>query len=179
MRRWDHPARLMVKGDFFERRFLGPLLRLLGAIPVHSGRGAKLAFDQAAMALRQGESVIIMPEARIVPKAERLLGTGDLVSTVGRLVAVRECIVVVSGLVGADDVWPSGAMRPHIRPWKRPSVCIRSFAMQDLHLMPPKEITARLQCELRGIVNRMEGQVVSEASPRGPRNLTEEGQYHA
>ncbi len=156
MRRWNHPARLMVKGDFFDRRLTGALLRLLGAIPVTPGRGAKAAFDQAAQALRGGQSVIIMPEARVVPPEERPLGTGDLVSTVGRLVAVRECVVVVSGLVGADDVWPSGARRPRIRPWRRPSVRIRSFAIHDLHLLSPKEITARLQSELRGIVNRME-----------------------
>jgi 1-acyl-sn-glycerol-3-phosphate acyltransferase len=156
IRRWNTPGRFMVKGEFFERRGTGAMLRVLGAIPVSNGRGAKLAFDQAAQALRSGESVVIMPEARIVPPDERPLGTGELVSTLGRLVAVGPCMVVISGLIGADDVWPVGAKRPVIRPWSRPSVRIRSFVLSDLHLLSAKEITARLQVELRDIVNRME-----------------------
>jgi 1-acyl-sn-glycerol-3-phosphate acyltransferase len=174
-RRWNAPARMMVKGEFFQRRLSGFLLRTLGAIPVHSGRGAKAAFDQAALALQRGESIIIMPEARVVPADERPLGTADLVSTVGRLVATRECRVVVSGLIGADDVWPIGSTLPRIRPWQRPSVRIRSMVLSDLHLLPPKEITARLQSELRGIVNRMEGRVVSVANPMGPTQFGREG----
>jgi 1-acyl-sn-glycerol-3-phosphate acyltransferase len=156
IRRWNTPGRFMVKGEFFERRWTGSMLRVLGAIPVTNGRGAKLAFDQAAQALRSGESVVIMPEARIVPAEERPLGTGDLVSTLGRLVSVGPCMVVISGLIGADDVWPVGAKRPVIRPWSRPSVRIRSFTLTDMHLLSSKEITQRLQNELRGIVTRME-----------------------
>lgn len=156
IQRWKTPGRFMVKGEFFERPGLGFLLRALGAIPVNSGRGAKLAFDQAAYALRSGESVVIMPEARIVPADERPHGTGELVSTLGRLVAVGPCMVVVSGLIGADDVWPVGAKWPVLRPWERPHVRIRSFTLTDMHLLTSKEITARLQHELREIVGRME-----------------------
>ncbi len=156
MRRWKLPARMMVKADFFEKRFAGFLLRSLGAIPVSSGRGAKRAFDQAADVLRLGESIIIMPEAKIIPAHERPFGTAELVSTLGRLVALGPCMVVVTGLIGADDVWPVGARLPRIRPWARPSVRIRSFVLSDMHRLPPKEITAQLQVELRGIVNRME-----------------------
>jgi 1-acyl-sn-glycerol-3-phosphate acyltransferase len=156
MRRWHIPARMMVKGEFFANPFAGSLLRWLGAIPVTNGRGAKLAFDQAALALRRGESIIIMPEARIIPSHERPLGTGDLVSTLGRLVATGPCMVVVTGLVGADDVWTFGSKLPRIKPWARPSVRIRSFVLSDVHLMSSKDITSYLQHELRAIVNRME-----------------------
>ncbi len=164
IRRWNTPARLMVKGDFFERPGLSLLLRLVGAISVTPGRGAKRALDQASLALRNGESIIIMPEARIVPPEERPEGTGDLVSTLGRLVAVGPCLVVVSGLVGADDVWPSGASFPRFRLWRRPRVTIRSVAIPDLHTVPPREITAHLQVELRAILSRMESG--SAALPR-------------
>ena len=156
VRRWNTPARLMVKGDFFERPGLGLLLRMLGAISVTPGRGAKRAFDQATLALRNGESIIIMPEARIVPPHERSEGTGELVSTLGRLVAVAPCMVVVSGLIGADDVWPAGSSLPRIRPWRRPRVRIRSVAIPDLHTVAHREITANLQVELRAILNRMD-----------------------
>jgi Acyltransferase len=157
MRRWDHSARLMVKGDFFDRPVLGQLLRALGAIPVTNGRGAKLAFDQAVEALRRGESVILMPEARIVHPEERPLGTGDLVSTIGRLISAAPCYVAITGLIGADVAWPSRGMFPSTRPWKRrPVVTIRSYIRNDLHVMNHKEITALLTTELRSIVTRME-----------------------
>jgi 1-acyl-sn-glycerol-3-phosphate acyltransferase len=157
MRRWDHSARLMVKGDFFERPAFGALLRALGAIPVTNGRGAKLAFDQAVEALRRGESVILMPEARIVHPEERPLGTGELVSTIGRLVAAAPCYVAITGLIGADVAWPSRGNFPSTRPWRRrPVVTIRSYIRDDLHVMPHKDITAVLTAELRAIVNRME-----------------------
>lgn len=156
MRRWNAPGRLMVKGDFFDRPGLGLLLRTLGAIPVVQGRGAKLAFDQAALALRNRQSIIIMPEARIVPPHERLEGTGELVSTLGRLVSSGPCMVVVTAMIGADDVWPVGASKPVIRPWRRPTVRIRSIAIRDLHELPHRDITARLQLEMRAILKRME-----------------------
>jgi Acyltransferase len=159
MRRWNAPARMMVKGDFFDKPVSGQLLRLLGAIPVTSGRGAKLAFDQAAEALRAGESVIIMPEARVVPTDERPLGTADLVATLGRLVAIRPCVVAVTGLIGADEVWAPFTSIPTARPWRRGLVRIRCYVQHDLHELNHRTITAQLQTELRGIVNRMEGRM--------------------
>jgi 1-acyl-sn-glycerol-3-phosphate acyltransferase len=156
VRRWNAPARFMVKADFFDRRLTGPLLSLLGAIPVGTGRSAKTAFDQASLALQRGESIVIMPEARVVPPGERPLGTGELVSTLGRLVKVRPCIVAVTGLIGADDVWPAGSMKPRIRPWRRPNVVIRSYVREGFDDLSYREITALLQDELRAIVRRME-----------------------
>lgn len=156
IRRWDHRARMMVKGEFFERPGLGHLLRILGAIPVTNGRGAKLAFDQAVEALKRGESVILMPEARIVHPEERPLGTGELVSTIGRLIAAAPCVVAITGLVGADVAWPSRSTRPKLRPWRRPTVTIRSYIRDDLHVMSHREITSLLTTEMRAIVNRME-----------------------
>lgn len=172
IRRWNTPARLMVKGDFFERPGLSLLLRLLGAISVTPGRGALRGFDQAALALRNGESIIIMPEARIVPPEERPEGTGDLVSTLGRLVAVGPCLVVVNGLIGADDVWASGASFPHVRPWRRPRVKIRSVAIPDLHLMAHRETTAFLQTELRAILKRMEPSAAALSSDPVPAGIS-------
>jgi 1-acyl-sn-glycerol-3-phosphate acyltransferase len=156
VRRWNAPARFMVKADFFDRRLTGPLLELLGAIPVGVGRSAKTAFDQAALALERGESIVIMPEARVVPPEERPLGTGDLVSTLGRLVKVRPCVVAVTGLIGADEVWPLGSMKPRIRPWRRPTVVIRSYVREGFDELNYREVTAVLQDELRALVRRME-----------------------
>ncbi len=157
MRRWNHSARLMVRGDFFEKPFLGQLLRSLGAIPVHQGRGAKVAFDQAVEALKRGESVILMPEARIVHVEERPLGTGDLVSTIGRLIAAAPCVVAITGLIGADVAWPSRGNFPTVKPWRRrPTVTIRSYIRKDLHVMAHRDITSLLTVELRALVNRME-----------------------
>ncbi len=163
MRQWNAPGRLMVKGDFFDRPGLGSVLRTLGAIPVLQGRGAKRAFDQAALSLRSRQSIIIMPEARIVPPEERPEGTGELVSTLGRLVSSGPCMVVVTGMVGADDVWPAGASKPVIRPWRRPTVRIRSIAIPDLYQLPHREITARLQLEMRALLTRMETFSVGES----------------
>jgi 1-acyl-sn-glycerol-3-phosphate acyltransferase len=146
----------MVKADFFDRPLTGPLLRLLGAISVGSGRSAKTAFDQAALALQQGESIVIMPEARIVPADERPLGTGDLVSTLGRLVTIRPCVVAVTGLVGADEVWPPNTNLPRIKIGRRRRVTIRSYVREGLHEMNYRQVTAQLQDELRAIVRRME-----------------------
>jgi 1-acyl-sn-glycerol-3-phosphate acyltransferase len=170
IRRWNAPARFMVKAEFFDRKLTGPLLRLLGAISVGSGRAAKTAFDQAALALAQGESIVIMPEARVVPPHERPLGTADLVSTLGRLVTVRPCVVAVTGLTGADSVWPHDANLPRLPRGRRPRVYIRSYVRRDLHVLNFRQVTAQLQDELRAIVARMEhqqlGQQQLQTNPR-------------
>ena len=55
--RW---LRHMAKPQLFRRRFLGPLVRFLGAFPSRGGDGSSV--DVAARLARTGHAVVIMPE---------------------------------------------------------------------------------------------------------------------
>jgi 1-acyl-sn-glycerol-3-phosphate acyltransferase len=55
--RW---LRHMAKPQLFRRRFLGPLVRFLGAFPSRGGAGSSV--DVAAGLARAGHAVVIMPE---------------------------------------------------------------------------------------------------------------------
>lgn len=58
------PIRFLVDEEIYKRRFLNPLLRLFGALPVSSKR-ASLAVKGAAEALKRGEVVCLFPEGEI------------------------------------------------------------------------------------------------------------------
>ena len=58
------PIRYLVEETYYRNRFLGPVLRILGALPVSSSR-AKEALRAAVAALRRGETVCLFPEGRI------------------------------------------------------------------------------------------------------------------
>ncbi len=63
----DRPVRFVVYGDFFERPFIGWVLRSLKAIPISPSGGPKMilqAFREAGRALDNGELVCLFPEGQ-------------------------------------------------------------------------------------------------------------------
>jgi 1-acyl-sn-glycerol-3-phosphate acyltransferase len=70
-------ARNMAKNELFERRFVGPLVRGLGAFPAHGEERTAGGRDTAVALARAGGAVVIFPEgARRRPDREHRPRTG-------------------------------------------------------------------------------------------------------
>jgi len=102
-RRLGRSMRMMATGGVFRAGVLGPLLRLLGFIPVLRGTAsATHALDAAAEALAAGEAVGLFPEGRITreeAKWPERSKTGAV-----RLALRTGAPVVPVAMVGAHDV---------------------------------------------------------------------------
>jgi len=64
----DRPIRFLVYADYFERRFLGWVLRSMRAIPISAKGGPRMilqAFREAGKALDAGEIVCVFPEGQV------------------------------------------------------------------------------------------------------------------
>ena len=95
---WGWPIRPLVAVSYFERPLIGWLLRKLRCIPVEGTE----ALDLAAEALRDGWSIAIMPEGRIVPEEEWAeTGVGRSHLGIGRL-----------AMTPGFRWWPTGPAEP-------------------------------------------------------------------
>lgn len=99
---WPRPMTGLAKVESF-RGWLGPLFRLMGAIPLHRGEGDAAAFRRALAALQAGAIVAVAPE-----------GTR---SNTGRLAAGQPGIALLLlhsrapllpiGYWGSEQFWPN------------------------------------------------------------------------
>lgn len=126
-------VRIMVAGRYFDLPIAGRLLRMMGAIPVN-GSGLA-ALKEALAALEAGESVVIMPEGRIIGRSERGAGVGMHSSGLGLLAVRSGAPLAICGITGSEQVWPAGERLFHIpRFFKgRPTVRVQ------IHALPPPE----------------------------------------
>lgn len=86
----QRPICYMAKEELFEKRWLAPLLRLVGAFPVNRGKGDTTAIDHAIDTLKRGRNVGIFPE-----------GTR---SKTGKLLPLKSGATVVAERSGAGIV---------------------------------------------------------------------------
>ena len=120
--KYGRTARTLSASWLWQDRRLGRLLDSVGAIPLPPGRGAIDAIEQAVEVLNGGGHVLMTPEGRVVPPAERPGGVGDGHKILSKIALAAEVPVVPVALVGTDEFWPIGATRPVLRPLDRPVV---------------------------------------------------------
>ena len=135
---WGWPIRPLVAVSYFERPMIGWLLRKLRCIPVEGTE----ALDLAAEALRDGWSIAIMPEGRIVPEEEWAeTGVGRSHLGIGRLAIDTGLPVVANGASGTERLWPRGRSLPFFRPWRRVPLVLRSEVVGVVDAERPREAT--------------------------------------
>ena len=150
---WSEPIRALVAASYFKHPLIGPLLRSLKCIPV---QGLD-AIDQAAEALSNGWSVAIMPEGRVVPKAdwaERGVSRGHI--GIGKLAVETRIPVVASGASGSELLWPRGKYLPYMKPWNRQHVVLRCEYLGVIDEKTPREATDLIMEGVKRCVERAE-----------------------
>ena len=135
---WGRPIRPLVAAPYFDRPGIGRLLREIQSIPVSGPE----AIDLAREALESGWSIAIMPEGRVVPREEWVeTGVGRAHPGIGRLALDTGLPVVVSGASGTEQFWPLGRMLPHVSPWGRFPVALRSEYLGPLIGQRARDVT--------------------------------------
>lgn len=118
-------ASFLVNARYFESRVVGRLLALIGAIPVDPQGGGRTALGIAAQRLRDGVSVVIMAEGRLVEPAARDGGIGELMPGATLLARRAGVPIVPTALIGTDAVMPIGRRTPRISLRRRHRIVVR------------------------------------------------------
>lgn len=125
LHRMGYEASFLVNARYFRSRLAGRALTAIGAIPVELEGGALQALADAAEALREGRSVVIMAEGRLVGPEERRNGIGELEPGATILAKRTHRPIVPAALVGADHILPIGRRLPRISLRARHTMVVR------------------------------------------------------
>jgi putative phosphoserine phosphatase / 1-acylglycerol-3-phosphate O-acyltransferase len=106
--------RALAKKEIFDAPVLGQLAKIFGQIKVDRGSSGGNALDQAILALRGGEVVVLMPQGTI-PRG-RAFFDPQLVGKSGaaRLAAATGVPVIPIGVWGTEKVWPRSSRLPNV-----------------------------------------------------------------
>ena len=100
----------MVAKRYFDHWLMGRLLRAAGFIPMEPGRAALGGVKASLAALDRGETVVLMPEGRVIPPDERPGGVGSPGAGVGILAARSDAPLGLCAITGTDEgMAPSAA----------------------------------------------------------------------
>jgi 1-acyl-sn-glycerol-3-phosphate acyltransferase len=119
---FGHYPRLLVDRTYVEARWTAPFARALGAIPVDRINGGGTSVEEALGALRDGTSIVVMPEGRLHRDADDPTTTGPTRTGVSRLAVDSGVPVVPVGTTGTTAVLPYGARVPRFNPFRRKTV---------------------------------------------------------
>ena len=118
-------ARFLGKKEVFDAPVLGRLATAFGGIRVERGTGSDEPLERAAVALRAGEVVGVMPEGTIPrgpaffePKLRGRWGAA-------RLAAISGVPIVPVGLWGTEKVWPRSSRLPIFNLVNPPTITVR------------------------------------------------------
>lgn len=144
---WHYRAsmHIVVARRYFDHWLMGRLLRAGGCIPMESGRAALGGIKACLEALRRGESVVLMPEGRVIPPEERPGGVGPPAAGIGILAARSDVPLVLCAITGTDEVWPLPRRFPHLRLGRaRPvvRVLVESLKPLEPNLRRDRELVA-------------------------------------
>lgn len=114
---WNYQAsmHIVVARRYFDHWLMGRLLRAGGCIPMEPGRAALGGVKACLEALERGESVVIMPEGRVIPPEERPGGVGPPGAGIGIMAARSTAPLALCAITGTDEVWPLGRRFPRLR----------------------------------------------------------------
>lgn len=110
------PVRPVSAARLWDKPGLRQFLDYVGAIPLKPGREALRTIAAAADALNAGYTLLVTPEGRLVPEAERIDGAGPGHKIVSKIAAAAGVPIIAAGMTGTDDFWPIDHTLPRIRP---------------------------------------------------------------
>ena len=99
---WDKPG-------------LGRFLDSIGAIPMRSGRAYVDTIQRCLAAVDDGDTLLVMPEGRLVPPDERIDGVGPGHKVLSKIATLAGVPVVPAALTGTDEFWPHDRSIPRLR----------------------------------------------------------------
>ena len=140
---WNYRSsvHIVVAQRYFDHWLMGRFLRAGGCIPMGTGRSALTGIKACLEALDRGETVVIMPEGRVIPLEERTSGVGPPEAGIGVLAARSTVPLALCAITGTDEVWPPGRRFPRLRLGRaRPTVRVLVEALTPL---APEERTDR------------------------------------
>ena len=142
---------IAVHHRFFANRFLGGMLRYVGAEPLGKGLGEPW-LASASTTLDQGGAVALMPQGRITTASDRRTGIGTLKSGVFRLARTTGAPVVPIGAVGTNEIWPLGRRLPRFR-LRRPTVRVCVGEAMFVDDLGPDEFMSALTDRITALVD--------------------------
>ena len=104
----EHRIVFVMTIDFYARPWGRWFFRLVGAIPVASGRLAKQGLEKAVRLLRKGTPIAIFPEGRLSPDGA-FSAPQRGVAVIARM---GRAPILPAGIYGNLSAWPKGAPRP-------------------------------------------------------------------
>lgn len=109
-----HSARIQIRADLFDSKFMGRFCHKIEAIPTSSA--TREAAEEATIeALQRGHIVAMMPEGRLTKPSERVNGVGPAKTGISRIALATGAVLVPVAMVNTEKVWPRGKPpRPHI-----------------------------------------------------------------
>ncbi len=163
--RYRRYPRVLVERKYVERAWTRPFARVIGAIPVDRAAGHGQAFAAAVEILRDGATVMLLPEGRLHFDADEPCGTGPASTGVSRMARAAGVPVLAAGMVGTEKVWPPGG-RPRLRPWHRPVVRVR-LSDRVVGLDPESDDETRTE-QVMADVRRLLREAAADRAADGP-----------
>ena len=116
--------RVIVAESWFERRMMGALLRLGGAIPMNRNDPA-VHLDGARRVLDADIPILVLPEGTLSGEPGVPTSVGRFKTGAARLAHHCDVPVWTLALVGSDEVWPRGRRFPLLgNPFRRRHVLV-------------------------------------------------------
>jgi 1-acyl-sn-glycerol-3-phosphate acyltransferase len=155
----------LAKSPLFENRFVGPVLRGTGQIPVHRGRAdAGQALKAAEGALHAGECLMFYPEGTCTRDPELWPMTGQ--TGVARLAITTGAKVLPVAHWGSHELWPYGTKR--FRPFPRKTMHVVAGEPIDLSHYADRPMTATVLHEATGEIMRVIAELLGELRGEQP-----------
>ncbi len=144
--------RFLAKKELYDNPFLGRVLRGAGQIPVERGSGSLAPLESAMDALKDGEAVVVYPEATITKNDDFLPMQGK--TGIARLVLATGAPVLPIAVWGSQRVWQKdgpGDLRFGRPIWLKagPPMDFFEFEGQENELPTLRKVTATIMDELR------------------------------
>jgi len=147
-------ARILVRAKYFDIPLVGRFLRSAGCIS--AGSGWRETINTAVDTLAAGRPVAVMLEGRIVPPEKRDgSGLGKVRRGFLEIARQADAVVLPVGVVGSDDVWPSGSRFPRIRWRGRPLVQIHVGEVICIDDLTNREALAAVRSAVAAHISRL------------------------
>lgn len=155
----------LAKSPLFENRFLGPIMRGCGQVPVYRDRAtAALALKEAEEALRAGECLMFYPEGTCTRDPELWPMTGQ--TGAARLAIASGAKVLPVAHWGAHELWPYGTKK--FRPFPRKTMRVIAGPPIDLSRYAGGELTAEVLREATNEIMRTIADLLGELRGQQP-----------